>query len=355
VATFHDNPELESYLAAIEDGGSVEAADLDAIAAHGDLDEEQLAALRAELEERGVEIVESRRSDGESLHRADAAPLAADTLGLFLERASRYRLLSASEEVALAKRIERGDKAAKERMINANLRLVVSIARRYQRPGMPLLDLIQEGTIGLNRAVEKFDWRRGFKFSTYSTWWIRQACQRAVANQSSTIRVPIHVHDELRRLDRARTVLLERLGRQPTRAELAEAAELPLARVSAVLDRGDASVSLNAAVGFEGDAEFGDLIADPTASDPLEDVEAVLRHERVRDAVRELPQPGRSIVEQRFGLNGETPTSIEEIAKLLSLSRDRVRELEHEALAQLAVVLAGLDDESAQGPPARAA
>jgi RNA polymerase primary sigma factor len=350
VATFHDNPELEAYLAELEDDGSVEAAELEAITTQGELDEEQLAALRAELEERGVEILESRRNEGELRQVADASPLVADTLGLFLERASRYRLLSASEEVALAKRIERGERVAKERMINANLRLVVSIARRYQRPGMPLLDLIQEGTIGLNRAVEKFDWRRGFKFSTYATWWIRQACQRAVANQSSTIRVPIHVHDELRTLDRARSLLQERLGRQPTRVELAEATEIPLARVSAVLDRGDASVSLNAAVGADGDAEFGDLIADPAASDPLEDVEAVLRDERVRDAVRELPQPGRSIVEQRFGLAGETPTSIEAIAKRLSISRDRVRELEDEALRRLAVVLAGLDGEDVHGP-----
>ena len=205
MSRFHDNPELEAFLAESEERGAVEAAELEAHAIAAELDEDELEALRHELEERQVEILEAETDAAPNVTSATAGdvPWLGDTLGLFLERASRYPLLTASEEVALAKRIERGDRAAKERMINSNLRLVVSIAKRYRREGMPFLDLIQEGTIGLNRAVEKFDWRRGYKFSTYATWWIRQSVQRAVANHARTIRVPVHVVERQQKLSRA--------------------------------------------------------------------------------------------------------------------------------------------------------
>jgi RNA polymerase primary sigma factor len=358
VSRYHDNSELEAFLASLDESGSVETDELEALAALAELDEDELAALRAELAERDVDVVESHGDGGGRPPSADAEylPGAGDALSLFLERVGRHRLLTASEEVALAKRIERGDAAAKERMINANLRLVVSIARRYRKEGMPLLDLIQEGTIGLNRAVEKFDWRRGFKFSTYATWWIRQACQRAVANQSSTIRVPIHVREELRALNRAAAELHETHGREPTRDELAEETGIPLERVTAVLGRAEASVSLNSRVGDDGDAELGDLIADPAAADPLEEAHDLLRDERIRSAVRGLAQPQRTIVECRFGLNGEPPTSLEELAKRFSISRDRVRQIESEALDQLAALLEHVDDATAApDPPAQAA
>ena len=357
MSTFEHNSELEAFLAAVDEGAVVEAAELEALAAIADLDESDVAALRAELAERDVEVVESRDDHGGQAPTSDEAYLtgAGDALSLFMERAGRHRLLTASEEVALAKRIERGDTAAKERMINSNLRLVVSIAKRYQREGMPLLDLIQEGTIGLNRAVEKFDWRRGFKFSTYATWWIRQACQRAVANQSTTIRVPIHVQDELRALNRAAAMLHETRGREPTRDELAEATGIPLDRVTAAFEHADASISLNSRIGDEGDAELGDLIADPTAADPLEEAHDLFRDERIRRAVAELGEPQRSIVECRFGLNGETQASLDVLAKRYSISRDRVRQIESEALHQLARLLENIDDEAERGPPARAA
>jgi RNA polymerase primary sigma factor len=357
VTRFDDNPELAAFLAEIDHGDIVEAAELDALAAAAELDADEVAALRAELEERGIEIVESHADESWTLpaHGNEPSAPLADTLGLFLERAARHRLLTAAEEVALAKRVERGDPAAKEEMINANLRLVVSIARRYRREGMPLLDLIQEGTIGLNRAVEKFDWRKGFKFSTYATWWIRQACQRAVANQAHTIRIPVHVQDEQRALTRARAELQEELGREPTPEELTEATGIAPERVAAAVERPEASVSLNATIGFDGDSELGDLIADPTAEDPSEHVEELLRDERVRHAVAELPQLMRSIVEARFGLAGETPASLEEIARRNSIGRDRVRELEGQALDRLARELAGLESDAEEPTPAEAA
>ena len=261
-----------------------------------------------------------------------------------MNRAGRYRLLTAAEEVALAKRIERGDRAAKELMINSNLRLVISIAKRYQRQGLSLLDLVQDGVIGLNRAVEKFDWRKGFKFSTYATWWIRQACQRAVANQSATIRVPVHVHERRIKLAREANKLLARLGREATREELAEATRLPLQHVDEALDAAAANVSLNQQVGNEADGEFGDMFADTTAADPSENAADAFRRQSVRDAIAKLPERERRVVELRYGVGCE-PQSLEAIGKELSVTRERIRQLEANALDRLHSVLAGVADD----------
>ena len=252
-----------------------------------------------------------------------------------MHRAGRYPLLTAAEEVALAKRIERGDAAAKERMINSNLRLVIFIAKRYQSQNLPLGDLIQEGVIGLNRAVEKFDWRRGFKFSTYATWWIRQACQRAVSGQSATIRVPTHVHERRVKISGARRRLETKLGREATREELAEATGLSLQHVEEALDAAEAPVSLNRPVGSEDEGEFGDVFSDPNARDPAEEaVESVARRE-VRRAVAALPERERRVLELRFGFDGE-PASLEVIGNELGVSRERVNRIRDDAFARLA-------------------
>jgi RNA polymerase primary sigma factor len=268
-----------------------------------------------------------------------SAPM--DSLTLFMRSAGRYPLLTAAEEVALAKRIERGDRAAKERMINSNLRLVVANAKRYQGHDVPLLDLIQEGVIGLTRAVEKFDWRRGFKFSTYATWWIRQACQRAISNQSRTIRVPTHVHERRLKISRVASELQNRLGREATREELAEAAGLSLLHVDEALDAAEAPVSLNQPVGAEGDGELGDLFSDPAVSDPVEEADGAFRGSAVRSSLAKLPERERRILELRFGLDGE-PQPLEAIGKELGLTRERVRQLEGLALGRLADELEGV-------------
>jgi RNA polymerase primary sigma factor len=257
-----------------------------------------------------------------------------DSLQLFLNEIGRHKLLTAAEEVELAKRVERGDKAAKERMINSNLRLVVSIAKRYQGHDLPLGDLIQEGTIGLNRAVEKFDWRKGYKFSTYATWWIRQSCQRAVANQSATIRVPVHVQERRVKLGRAWAELQAKLGRDPELEELADATKLPLQHVEEALSVAEASVSLNQGVGSDDDAELGDLFANERSVDPADEAEDSIRVSRVREAVASLPERERRIMELRFGF-GTEPLSLEAIGKELGLTRERVRQLEAQSLLHL--------------------
>ena len=256
---------VPAFLEEAEEHESIDEAALEAFALEHDLDEEDLAELRAELEAREVEIVQPPADEPTAPAAPVHTPAPTDALSLFMHRAGRYPLLTAAEEVALAKRVERGDAQAKERMINSNLRLVISIAKRYQRKDLPLLDLVQEGVIGLNRAVEKFDWRKGFKFSTYATWWIRQACQRAISNQSATIRIPTHVNERRVKLARAEGRLEARLGRKPTREELAEEAELELVHVEEALDAVQANVSLNRPVGSEEDGELGDLFGDSAA------------------------------------------------------------------------------------------
>ena len=262
-------------------------------------------------------------------------------LELFLAEISRHPLLSAAEEVALAKRVERGDLAAKEEMINANLRLVVSIAKRYRRLGVPFLDLIQEGTLGLNRAVEKFDWRLGYKFSTYAHWWIRQGVSRAIANQARTIRLPIHVIERRQKLARAARTLAPALGREPSLEELAEATGLPLGHVRQALDCAEASASLNQAVSPDGGTELADSLADPAAADPAEEAERSLLGQTVRGRLERLPERERLIVVRRFGLQGE-PQSLETVARELGLTRERVRQLQVQALKRLEKELADL-------------
>ena len=336
--------ELSVFLDAVEERGVVGEAELETIAFEHDLDEDELAALRAELVVREIEIVAEERHEADAAAeptpaaqaRVDATATVGttDSLTLFMNEIGRHDLLTAAEEVELAKRVERGDAAAKERMINSNLRLVVSIAKRYQGHGLPLGDLIQEGIIGLNRAVEKFDWRKGFKFSTYATWWIRQACQRAIANQGRTIRVPAHVHERRVKLARVSRRLEAEHGRAPTHEELATAAGFEVQHVEEALGAVEASVSLNQSVGEDGDGELGDLFADPMSVDPVEEADDSFRGQAVREALQALPELERRVLELRFGFDGEQQ-SLETIERELGISRERVRKLERNAFARL--------------------
>jgi RNA polymerase primary sigma factor len=268
-----------------------------------------------------------RALSGSSLHT--------DALQAFLKDIGKVDLLTAAQEVQLAKRIERGEREAQQEMVEANLRLVVSIAKRYRNQGLPFLDLIQEGTFGLVRAVEKFDHRRGFKFSTYATWWIRQAVSRALADKARTIRMPAHIVEQLNRIRQSQRRLHGQFGREPTPAEIAADVDLRASEVEQILHSAQVPISLESPVGEEGEAEFGDLLPDENTPLPEEVADTGFRIDALAECLATLSFRERRVLELRYGLNGESPSTLEEVSKVFSVTRERIRQIESSSLRKL--------------------
>ena len=304
-----------------------------------DLDDEELNGLYEQIEHRGIDLTDDcslPEAEEATYVNEQVAAMTTDSLQLFLNEAGRYPLLTAAEEVELAKLIERGDQAAKDKMVNSNLRLVVSIAKKYQGHGLSLLDLIQEGIIGLIRAVEKFDWRRGYKFSTYATWWIRQAVQRGVANKSRTIRIPVHIVEREQKIARAERELVLELERMPTDEEVAKRAKLNVKHVRETRNAARTVASLDKTVGDDTDTKFGDLVAQ-ASEDVAAEVQVALDESALHHAVNELPAREQEVIRMRYGLDEEMePKSLEEIGRRMGITRERVRQIETQALARLA-------------------
>ena len=331
-------PELHELVESAEQTGSLRYADLAEVLEVLRLDPLETDAVYRGLEQRGIEVTE-QEPHAEPQTPPPPQPVVqestTDALQLFLRDAGRHPLLTAAQEVELAKRIERGDPQAKQTMIQSNLRLVVSIAKNYRNQGLPFLDLIQEGTLGLIRAVEKFDWRRGYKFSTYATWWIRQAVARALADKARTIRMPVHIVERMQKLNRAERTLWTQLGREPTLEEIAEEANLPIAQAHEVKAAARASTSLDQPVGDTEDAIFGDFVAGEGPL-PDEQVEVSLRCQALAEALAALSERERKVLILRYGLDDSDPKTLEEIGRRLGLTRERVRQIETEALKRLA-------------------
>ena len=329
---------IDRLLAEAERRGHLDLSEVVRVSGELRLDETAIEEITALAALRGIGL----RDDcghAEITARYENRELSAsttDALQLFLNEIRRYPLLTAREEQALAKRIEEGDSAAKDRMVQCNLRLVVAIAKRYQGQGLSLLDLIQEGVIGLIRAVEKFDWRRGFKFSTYATWWIRQAVTRGVANQGREIRLPVHVVDEERRISRASNALTARLGREPTITELADEAEMDPARVRDIVEAPRVVTSLDRPLGEDDDGSLTALIG-TDGDEPLEAIQLNLREERLRRTLKQLPDRHREIVAMRYGLDGRPPMTLKALGERYGVTPERVRQIEVEALEMLAM------------------
>jgi len=334
------NDDLLQLLDVAEQAGSLKAAELAEVVETHELDALEQDAFFRELDRRGIEVVDEPKEEEPA-----PAPIATtsvqesttDALQLFLREAGRHALLTAPQEVELAKKIESGDMRAKQLMIQSNLRLVVSIAKNYRNQGLPFLDLIQEGTLGLIRAVEKFDWRRGFKFSTYATWWIRQAVARALADKARTIRMPVHIVERLQKMNRAERTLWTQLGREPTLEEIAEEASLPLQQALEVRAAARASTSLDQPVGEADDAVFGDFVAGEGLL-PEEQVELSLRSQALMEALEALSERERQVVVLRYGLRDAEPKTLEEIGRRLGLTRERVRQIELDSLKRLATL-----------------
>ena len=333
----HDR--LRALLEYGEEEGCVNLSAFDALVVELELDEEEVAGLYEQLEQKGIELTDDcGLPEVEVAHydNHEVAAMTTDSLQLFLNEAGRYRLLTAAEEVELAKRIEHGDREAKDLMVNSNLRLVVSIAKKYQGHGVSLLDLIQEGIIGLIRAVEKFDWRRGYKFSTYATWWIRQAVQRGVANKSRTIRIPVHIVEREQRIARAERELTLQLERSPTDEEVARKAKLSPRHVRETRAAARTVASLDRPLGEDSDASFGDVVA-ADSTDLEEEVVVELGERALHAAVERLPEREKQVIKLRYGLDGDPdPKSLEQIGRELGITRERVRQIEIQALERLA-------------------
>jgi len=346
-------PEVRARFEAIveraEDHGCVNLSQLSEIAEELELDEDAAQILHDAVEAVGLDVTDdcgrmtvspspaaaAAARGGSRVAYRDLATSTTDALQLFLNEIGRHPLLTKEQEVELAKRVENGDEQAKEQMINANLRLVVSLARRYQGHDLPLLDLIQEGVFGLIRAVEKFDWRKGFKFSTYATFWIRQAIQRGIENKARTIRVPTNVLQRERKIQRAQRALATRLGREPTDEEIARESEVPLEQVIAMKDIARAVTSLDRPVGEEGDTSLGDLLASDRP-EPEEEVTVSFRSHALRRALGDLPDLERRVVELRYGMDvKDGPVGVAEASRRLGLRQGEIRRLEQRALEHL--------------------
>jgi RNA polymerase primary sigma factor len=345
--------ELRSLIAEGQERGFLTFERIAACLEEVEVTKEQLQELHAHLEEQGIDIVGSDGRPAQSENgkveaaatRAPDAPKkpeidltvepSLDSLRLYLRSIGRVQLLTAGQEVALAKRIERGDMDAKQAMVEANLRLVVSIAKSYLGRGLTFLDLIQEGSLGLIRAVEKFDYRRGYKFSTYATWWIRQAVTRAIADKGRTIRIPVHMVEKLNKVVHVERQLVQQLGREPSPAEIALELGCTQRDVRDIMRMAQQPVSLEKPIGEEEESELGDFVEDEAAESPFDVASNVLRKENVRRALDALPKREREVIELRFGLTGLRPFTLEEVGHTFNVTRERIRQIENHTLKKL--------------------
>ena len=349
VADLQELEEIKGLVTRGQQLGVLTYADIATAVSELDLDEADVEELHGFLERAEIELVEEvdpaiaatemerapdRRGRRKAKTALDLKPdMTTDSLQLFLKDIGKVRLLTAQEEVDLAKRIERGDLDAKQKMVESNLRLVVSIAKNYRNQGLPFLDLIQEGTLGLVRAAEKFDYRKGF--STYATWWIRQAIARALADKARTIRIPVHVVEKLNKIGRAERKLVTELGREPTAEEIAEVTGIEPEEVESIKRSAQAPVSLEKPVGDEEESEFGQFIADERAESPYERAAEILTKEALREALENLSYRERRVLELRYGLGGEHPRTLDEVGRTFNVTRERIRQIENQSLKKL--------------------
>jgi RNA polymerase primary sigma factor len=353
VVELQELEEIKGLLAKGQQVGVLTYAEIADAVSELDLDESDVEELHGFFERSEIELVEDidpattapqqeaerapdKRQRRKTKTQLDLRPdMTTDSLQLFLKDIGKVRLLTAQEEVDLAKRIERGDLDAKQKMVESNLRLVVSIAKNYRNQGLPFLDLIQEGTLGLVRAAEKFDYRKGFKFSTYATWWIRQAIARALADKARTIRIPVHVVEKLNKIGRAERKLVTELGREPTAEEIAEVTGIDPEEVDSIKRSAQAPVSLEKPVGDEEESEFGQFIADERAESPYERAAEILTKEALREALENLSYRERRVLELRYGLGGEHPRTLDEVGRTFNVTRERIRQIENQSLKKL--------------------
>ncbi|MBW8742226.1 MAG: sigma-70 family RNA polymerase sigma factor [Gaiellaceae bacterium] len=300
-----------------------------------DLEPAQIDDFYHALEELHIEVVATDETEEEAPVAEAPREVSTDALQLFLKDIGKVDLLTAAQEVELAKRIERGDHSAKQEMVEANLRLVVSIAKKYRNQGLPFLDLIQEGTIGLVRAAEKFDYRKGFKFSTYATWWIRQAVARALADKARTIRMPVHVVEKLNKIVRSERKLRAEFGREPTSGEIAKDLELTPEEVEQIRRSAQTPVSLEKPVGDEDESEFGHFLTDENQELPDEAAEVTLRKETLKKILGSLSPRERQVLELRYGLDGQHPRTLDEVGRTFNVTRERIRQIENQSLKKL--------------------